>query len=64
MENKGGATSHWEGDADNGASGYKIVRIKVIEEGETKETNMNQDPNAKEDGSIAYAGINKYAKAC
>ena len=53
MEDKGGATGYWESDSEDIAGILEVVRVKVVEESEAEEADMNKDPDTEEDGAVA-----------
>lgn len=53
MEDQGGTTGGWQGDTEDRAGILKVVRVKVVEEGESKEADVHQDPETEEDGTVS-----------
>ena len=53
VEDQGGSTGNWQGDSDDGARSLKVVRVEEIEEGESKQSDMDHDPQSEKDDSVS-----------
>jgi len=54
VEDQGGAAGNGKGDAEHGSCIHKVVRVLVVEEGKAKKSDMDHDPQTKEDGASPY----------
>lgn len=53
MENQGGSTSDGEGDTDDCTRGDKVVRVKEVKECESKEADVDHNPETKENDPVS-----------
>ena len=53
MEDQGGPTGGGQGDTEDGTGILEVVRVEIVEEGESKEADVHQDPETKKDGTVS-----------